>query len=108
MADRSPAASSPAPSRPVLRSRPLQPIVPASRAPSGPNSARLPGADGGSPSVRTVVPMTTVRPARLDSSSAANTSALISFRLHHPLGGQAGLAPPGHAAAQHRDPGEAG
>src|SRR5215211_5440866 len=76
MPDRSPAASSPAPSRPALRSRPLQPMVPASRAPSGANRARFPGADGGSPSVRTVVPMTTVRPPCLACSMAANTSAL--------------------------------
>src|SRR5215217_6944715 len=77
MADRSPAASSPAPSRPVLRSRPLQPMVPATRAPSGPNRARFPGADGGSPSVRTVVPMTTVRPSRRAASTAANASRSI-------------------------------
>src|SRR4029450_8297666 len=77
MPDRSPAASSPAPSRPAWRSRPLQPIVPASSAPSGENRARFPGADGGSPPVFTVVPITTVRPSRPAASIAANTSALI-------------------------------
>src|SRR4029453_562341 len=98
MPDRSPAASSAAPSRPAWRSRPLQPIVPASRAPSGENRARFPGADGGSPSVFTVVPITTVRPSRRAASIAANTSALIGPplllipELVEDAAGQGGLA----------------
>src|SRR5215218_4364366 len=105
MPDRSPAASSPAPSRPALRSSPLQPMVPASSAPSAANRARFPGADGGSPSVRTVVPMTTGRPSRLAAATAASTSVSMGPMLAEP-GHRQAVA--GQADRQVADPGQQG